>query len=111
VALLLGMVRSLSDRRRIAVVPFAWARSDNLRVVLRGSRGQSAITSLISGDLSAVSIAQRVSFSFGGSIKRHDERRRCGSENGVGHDRRPIQAMKKGDAPEATLSHAPVGEV
>jgi hypothetical protein len=111
VVLLLGIDRSCNDRMRIAVVPFVCARSDNRLVVLRGSRGESAITSLISGDLSAVSIAQRVSLSFGGSIKRQDERSRCGREKGVGHERRPIQAIKKGGAPEAALSQALVGEV
>jgi hypothetical protein len=110
VALLLGIERSLSERRRMAVVPFACARSDNRLVVLRGSRGESAIISLISGDLSAVSMAHKVSFSFGGSIKRHDERRRWGSEKGVGHDLRPIHAMKKGGSPEAVVSQALVGE-
>jgi hypothetical protein len=74
------------------------------------TRGHSAITSLISGDLSAVSIAHRVSFSVGGSIKRHEARYRCGRENGVGHERFPIQAIKKGGAPKATLSQALVGE-
>ena len=111
VALLLGIERSCNERRRMAVVPCACARSDNLLVVLRGSRGESAITSLISGDLSAVSIAHKVSLSLGGSIKRHDESNRWGREKGVGHDRRPIQAMKKGGAPEAALSQALVGEV
>jgi hypothetical protein len=44
-------------------------------------------------------------------MKRQEERRRWGSEKGVGQERRPIQAMKKGGAPEATLSQALVGEV
>lgn len=77
---------------------------------MRGIRGQSAITSLISGDRRAVSIAQRVSLSFGGSIKRQEERTRCGSAKGVGHERRPIHAMKNGGVPERTLSQALAGE-
>ena len=89
---------------------FVFALKENLLVVVRGTRGHSAMTSLISGDRRAVSIAQRVSFSFGGSMKRHDERTFCGIANGVGHDRFPIHAMKKGGTPEFFRCHVLVGE-
>lgn len=114
VALLLGIAISEGERKRMAVAPVARARSESRRVVLSGIRGQLAMTSLIRGDRSAVSIAHKVRVSFGGSIKRHEERRCCGMAKGVGHECFPIHATKNGGAPECsrafTRSHALSGE-
>jgi hypothetical protein len=78
---------------------------------MSGTFGHSAITSLISGDRSAVSIAQRVRSFVGGSRKMHDERRWWGSAKGVGQLPLPIQAIKKGSDPVFVLSQALDGEV